>query len=70
MSRTLEEMDEVFDSGLPAWRSHKIRSARLEQLAAELARDSKGMEAETEHITAPSPAATAVNTTTEAEKQV
>jgi len=63
-------MDEVFDSGLPAWRSHKIRSARLEQLAEELARDPKAVEAESEHITAPAPAAIAVHSTTEAEKQV
>jgi len=47
--RTLEEMDEVFDSGVPAWKSSKIRSRRLEQLAEELARD-KGAEAESEHV--------------------
>lgn len=34
-------MDEVFDSGLPAWKSSKIRSARLEQLADEIAREHK-----------------------------
>lgn len=34
-------MDEVFDSGLPAWKSSKIRSARLEQLTDEMARDPK-----------------------------
>jgi hypothetical protein len=42
-------MDDVFESGLPAWKSGKIRSARLEQLADELARD-KGAEVETEHV--------------------
>ena len=50
--RTLEEMDEVFDSGEWAWRSAKIRSARLEQLADELAKD-KGAEATSEHVNAP-----------------
>ena len=34
-------MDEVFDSGLPAWKSSKIRSARLEQLTDEMAREPK-----------------------------
>jgi NTP pyrophosphatase (non-canonical NTP hydrolase) len=33
---TLEEMDEVFDSGLPAWRKLKKRS-RLEELEEEIA---------------------------------
>ncbi|KAI1743137.1 general substrate transporter [Xylaria scruposa] len=32
---TLEEMDEVFDSGLPAWRTHK-KTSRLDQLAQEI----------------------------------
>ena len=44
--RTLEEMDEVFDSGFPAWKTSNIRSARLEQLADEFARDSKATEME------------------------
>jgi len=62
-------MDEVFDSGLPAWRSHKIRSARLEQLTEELARDPKAAEAESEHIAVPAPAAAEV-IPANAEKQV
>ena len=33
--RTLEEMDEVFDSGLPAWKSAPTRS-RLDQLEREI----------------------------------
>ena len=33
---TLEEMDEVFDSGLPAWRKLQKRS-RLEELEEEIA---------------------------------
>ncbi|KAI1750315.1 general substrate transporter [Xylaria castorea] len=32
---TLEEMDEVFDSGRPAWRTHK-KASRLDQLAQEI----------------------------------
>jgi sugar porter (SP) family MFS transporter len=32
---TLEEMDEVFDSGLPAWKRHK-KSSRLEELEREI----------------------------------
>jgi hypothetical protein len=44
-------MDEVFDSGLPAWKSHKIRPGRLEKLVAEIARDPKAAEADGETIT-------------------
>ena len=62
-------MDEVFDSGLPPWRSHKIRSARLEQLAEELARDPKAAEAESVHITVPAPAGTQANVAADMEKQ-
>jgi len=66
--RPLEEMDEIFDSGLPAWKSSKIRSSRLEQLADEIAKDPKGMEGDAEHvnITSPRPAIVAA----EPEKQV
>ncbi len=32
---TLEEMDDVFDSGLPAWRSHK-HTSRLDDLEREI----------------------------------
>jgi len=32
---TLEEMDEVFDSGRPAWKTHK-RTSRLDQLARDI----------------------------------
>jgi len=32
---TLEEMDEVFDSGRPAWKRHK-KSSRLEELEREI----------------------------------
>ena len=32
---TLEEMDDVFDSGTPAWRTHK-KSSRLDDLAREI----------------------------------
>jgi ABC-type proline/glycine betaine transport system ATPase subunit len=32
---TLEEMDDVFDSGLPAWKKHQKRS-RLEELQREI----------------------------------
>lgn len=49
--RTLEEMDDVFDSGLPAWKTSKITSQRLEQLAEEIAKGDKGREAEAEHVT-------------------
>jgi len=48
--RTLEEMDEVFDSGVPAWKSYKIKTNRLENLAEEIARDPKAAEAEAEHF--------------------
>lgn len=34
--RTLEEMDEVFDSGIPAWRSKGQVTGRLERLAADI----------------------------------
>jgi Sugar (and other) transporter len=40
--RTLEEMDDVFDSGLPPWKTSKVTSSRLEQLAEEIARGIKG----------------------------
>lgn len=32
---TLEEMDEVFDSGRPAWKTHK-KTSRLDQLARDI----------------------------------
>jgi hypothetical protein len=51
IARTLEEMDEVFDSGLPAWKSSKIRSARLEQLTEEIAREHK-LDREHSHVAA------------------
>ena len=63
-------MDEVFDSGLPPWRSHKIRSARLEHLAEELARDPKVADADSEHITVPAYAGTEANAAADVEKQV
>ena len=63
-------MDEVFDSGLPPWRSHKIRSARLEHLAEELARDPKVADADSEHITVPAHAGTESNAAADVEKQV
>ena len=63
-------MDEVFDSGLPPWRSHKIRSARLEHLAEELARDPKVAEAESDHITVSAHAGTESNVAADVEKQV
>jgi hypothetical protein len=63
-------MDEVFDSGVPPWRSHKIRSARLEHLAEELARDPKAVEAESDHITVPAPAGTEAKLAADVEKQV
>jgi MFS family permease len=59
--RTLEEMDEVFDSSVPAWRSSKIKNNRLEQLAEEIALDPKVAEAEAEHypvVAVPAPAFT------------
>src|ERR1700738_1983997 len=40
--RTLEEMDDVFDSGLPPWKTSKLTSSRLEQLAEEIAKGDKG----------------------------
>ena len=66
--RTLEEMDEVFDSGVPAWKSSKIRTNRLEQLAEEIAQDPKAVQAEFEHypVVVPAP----VHATTTNEKQV
>ena len=63
-------MDEVFDSGLPPWRSHKIRSARLEHLAEELARDPKVAEADSVHITVHAHAGTEANVAADVEKQV
>jgi MFS family permease len=36
--RTLEEMDEVFDSGVPAWRSAPGQSSRLEKLQQDIER--------------------------------
>jgi len=63
-------MDEVFDSGLPPWRSHKIRSARLEQLTEELARDPKVAEAENERITTSVSAFNEANPAADTEKQV
>ena len=49
-------MDEVFDSGLPAWKSSKIRSARLEQLVDEIARDTKGIEDQSGQVASAPPA--------------
>ncbi|KAI9151525.1 MFS glucose transporter mfs1 [Paramyrothecium foliicola] len=40
---TLEEMDDVFDSGMPAWRKH-ARPSRLEALEEEIARGSVKVE--------------------------
>lgn len=38
--KTLEEVDEIFNSGLPAWQSRELtRSSRLDELAIEVARD-------------------------------
>lgn len=34
---TLEEMDDVFNSGIPAWRSRK-KTSRLEELETEIQR--------------------------------
>lgn len=35
--RTLEEMDEVFDSGIPAWRSNKaLGASRLDELEKQI----------------------------------
>jgi hypothetical protein len=69
--RTLEEMDDVFDSGLPAWKTSKISSQRLEQLVEELTKGDKTREAEAEHFSEPAlatpPAAVVRN---EPEKQV
>lgn len=33
---TLEEMDDVFDSGIPAWRTHTKPGSRLEDLQQEI----------------------------------
>lgn len=35
--KTLEEMDEVFDSGLPAWKSASaLKGSKLDRLASEI----------------------------------
>lgn len=35
--KTLEEMDIVFDSGIPAWRSNKeLKGSKLDRLASEI----------------------------------
>jgi Sugar (and other) transporter len=34
--RTLEEMDEVFDSGVPAWRSTATSTDRLERIRQDI----------------------------------
>lgn len=33
--KTLEEMDEVFDSGIPAWKTHS-KGSRLDQLQRDI----------------------------------
>ena len=68
--RTLEEMDDIFDSGLPPWKTSKMTSSRLEQLAEEIAKGDKGREVETEHVepVVTTPAAAVVRN--EPEKQV
>lgn len=48
--RTLEEMDDVFDSGLPPWKTSKVTSSRLEQLAEEIGKGDKVREAEVEYF--------------------
>ena len=67
--RTLEEMDDVFDSGLPAWKSSQIRTARLERLTEELTRDHKLRKAESEQPPAGPPFAH-FNPIVEAEKHI
>ncbi|KAH6617686.1 MFS sugar transporter-like protein [Chaetomium sp. MPI-SDFR-AT-0129] len=60
---TLEEMDDVFDSGRPAWKRHK-KSSRLEELEREIEAGNVkvsvplgGSTAAAQHETAPAPAA-------------
>lgn len=67
---TLEEMDDIFDSGLPPWKTSKMTSSRSEQLAEEIAKGDKGREAEAEHVepAVTTPPAAAVRN--EPEKQV
>jgi len=68
--RTLEEMDEVFESGLPAWKSSQLRPGRLENLADELAQDRKLAAAEIRRAGSLSTSAPAdITTPAEAEKQ-
>ncbi|KAK4145651.1 MFS sugar transporter-like protein [Dichotomopilus funicola] len=59
---TLEEMDDVFDSGRPAWKRHK-KSSRLEELEREIEAGNVKVSvplgrstAATQHETAPAPA--------------
>jgi hypothetical protein len=42
---TLEEMDDVFDSGVPAWRTHP-RTSRLEQLEDQIVQGGLKVEAQ------------------------
>jgi len=63
-------MDEVFDSGLPAWKGSKICSARLEQLANEIAREGKVVRIERAHLLSNSPTPKPVNSADDAEKQI
>ena len=68
--RTLEEMDEVFESGLPAWKSSKLQSGRLENLTDELAQDPKLAGAEIQRAQSFStPAPADIPTPAEANKQ-
>lgn len=43
-------MGEVFESGLPPWKSSKLEAGRLEHLADELAQDPKLAAAEIPHL--------------------
>ena len=57
--RTLEEMDEVFDSGLPAWKSSTVRSALFDRHKDDIAKDKgddKGAEAAVDDLSGPQPA--------------
>jgi len=63
-------MDEVFESGLPAWKSSKLQSGRLENLTDELAQDPKLAGAEIQRAQSFStPAPADIPTPAEANKQ-
>jgi len=68
--RTLEEMEDIFDSGFPPWKTSKMTSSRLELLAEEIAKGDKGREVEAEHVEPEATTPPAAVVRNEPEKQV